>query len=124
MVSSRSSRQILDFLDSEATASDDVYITLLTTRDEHDEDAELLNDYCSHLLRHEKSEGLTHISRHISPDLVILLPSISDEIELDKMKDWVGKIAVLSDSESSSLEATNIRHYGQYTTYQEICNAT
>ncbi|CCG83872.1 protein of unknown function [Taphrina deformans PYCC 5710] len=106
------------FLPATAIDYNEIYIALYVAGNKESTDEDSLQERCSYLLKHETVPGLTHIARHVSPDLVILLPSMSATVKVGEIKDWVGKVASL---DNSSAEATgNVNHFSHNASYADV----
>lgn len=63
----------------------------------------------AHVLRYETSTGVIHISRHLSPDLIVMLPSSEMQHAAD-IKDWVGQIVLCAAPSASAIVARNVAY--------------
>lgn len=128
MVASSSATELLDFIPRHARDQDDLYCTLLSsptsdTDTDTDTDAVNLDDRCHYILRHEKLEGLTHIARHMSPDVLVILPSLAPSVDVTDIKDWVGSTVVVTTAdihhESGSADR-NVKYVDSARQYTEV----
>lgn len=125
VIASQSPEEIQTFLTESSEVADEIYCTVLV--DTHSSQAEqitALKRQGTHVIPHEKSEGLIHITRHISPDLIIVLPTISDNFQTAQIYQWVGQAAILVDDGSRKPSTLrNVRYYDATTRYEEILAA-
>lgn len=121
LVSAASRHDFLTHIPESAKQDDEVYFVHLESNP--DGSAEL-DGRCAYLLRHEKVEGLTHIARHMAPDVLIVLPSMAGSANIADIKDWVGKVIVVHDTPLTKTEATNdtdrVKHITLPTPYAEF----
>ncbi|ORY85596.1 hypothetical protein BCR37DRAFT_243291 [Protomyces lactucae-debilis] len=106
--------EVLRVLANAADINDDLTVLLYcpSHSKQHEVPSQImrkLQSQVSHVLRYETSTGVIHISRHISPDLLILLPS-SDAQHAAAIKDWVGQVVICAHTGPDQLLARNVTY--------------
>lgn len=130
IVTSRSAEELLEFLSEQPEVSDEVYCALYSDAGEPElsrpEEATMaaLKARTTHVIRHEKREGVIHITRHISPDLIVVLPTMSEDFNTSQINQWVGQVAILSDVHSQETTGSRgVRFYSTTATYAEVLSS-
>lgn len=131
LVAAKSLMELENFLSDAIDSSDDIYCTLLQTGLTTAEKLSPSNDPTSlrskvkYLLAHEKQVGLYHMIRHISPELVIVLPSTSARFDAAEVKQWVHNIAILEEHAAlNDARRLGTQHFRSTAKYNEIIRLT